>query len=338
MSPMHLETFTDPGGFTALRPDWNSLLTDSAADTLFLTWEWQSVWWQSWGQGDLLLLAARDDDGRLLGLAPLYAAPGEAGRHLAFVGCVEVSDYLDVIVRHGCEAAVYPLFVEALAARTDGWDALSLCNILATSPTLSYLPTLARGRGWQAVDEHEDVCPVIHLPTTWDEYLAALGKHQRHEVRRKLRRCHAEAQVARRVYTGGPDLQQALEVFLRLHRLSHTDKAEFMDDRMAKFFRAMTVVMAEAGYVELNILEIDGAPAAAMYNFRYRDHLLIYNSGYDPQLRPNLSGGIVLLSLCIQDAIQRGLRVFDFLQGDEEYKYRFGATDLELRHLIIVRE
>jgi len=75
-----------------------------------------------------------------------------------------------------------------------------------------------------------------------------------------------------------------------------------------------------------------------MYNFRYRDGLLVYNSGYDPGLRPNLSSGIVLLSQCIRDAIERGLGVFDFLQGDEEYKYRFGATDVELRRLTVAWE
>ena len=64
-----------------------------------------------------------------------------------------------------------------------------------------------------------------------------------------------------------------------------------------------------------------------MLGFLYHDHLLIYNSGYDPQAYADLSPGIVLTSYTIQDAIGRGVQVFDFLQGDEAYKYRFGATD-----------
>lgn len=335
---MRLDVYTDDSGFDALRGEWNALLADSAADTLFLTWEWQTVWWRELGAGDLLILAARDDDGRLLGVAPLSATAENGRLGLTLVGCVDVSDYLDVIIRRGCEALVWETFAAALAAAPRRWDRLSLCNVRAASPTLTYLPRLAAAHGWRMVDEHEDVCPVIQLPTTWDAYLATLSKHQRHEVRRKLRRIDEEAVATRRVATGGAELDAALAAFLHLHRLSHTDKANFMDERMTAFFRAMTRVMGKAGYVELNSLDIDGAPAAAMYNFRYGDHLLVYNSGYDPALRPNLSSGIVLLSQCIQDAIERGVTVFDFLQGDEEYKYRFGAIDIPLRRLSIDRE
>jgi CelD/BcsL family acetyltransferase involved in cellulose biosynthesis len=39
----------------------------------------------------------------------------------------------------------------------------------------------------------------------------------------------------------------------------------------------------------------------------------------------------------IQDAIRRGRRIFDFLQGDEVYKYRFGATDTIVMHTSISR-
>jgi CelD/BcsL family acetyltransferase involved in cellulose biosynthesis len=120
--------------------------------------------------------------------------------------------------------------------------------------------------------------------------------------------------------------------------LSHTDKAQFMDERMQDFFQAITRVLGEVGWVELSLLTIDDTPAAAMYNFHYGDRLFIYNSGYDPAYRPNLSSGIVLLSLCIQDAIQRGLRHFDFLQGNEEYKYRFGAVDTQVRRLTVTRK
>lgn len=335
---MHVDVYTDATAFDALRPEWNALLADSWADSLFMTWEWQRVWWRELGSGELLLLAVRDNTGRLVGIAPLYLGHATGRRSLTLVGCVDVSDYLDILVRRGCEALVYEALLTALDERRALWDSLVLCNVAAGSPTLAYLPRWAAARGWMIADDHEDVCPVIPLPATWEAYLAGLGKHQRHEVRRKLRRIGEEAAAVRHVYTQGANLDAALEVFFQLHRLSHVDKATFMDERMAAFFRAMTQAMGEQGYVELNILEVDGAPAAAMYNFRYRDGLLVYNSGYDPGLRPNLSSGIVLLSQCIQDAIERGLGVFDFLQGDEEYKYRFGATDVELRRLTVAWE
>lgn len=334
---MKLLTYTQPDVFFLLRSEWNELLRDSAANTLFLTWEWQTTWWERLGEGDLLVLVVRDDDGRLLGIAPFYRT-GEPGNYeLSLVGCEDVSDYLDVIIRRGYEDHVLPLFVDGLANLSGCWDRLCLCNVPAGSPTLAKLPSLVRARGWQAVEAAEDVCPVIALPDAWEEYLATLNKHQRHEVRRKLRRIEEEAQYRYQIISDGPGLLAAMDDFFVLHRLSHTDKARFMDERMEAFFRAMIQAVGEAGWLELSMLYIDDKPSATMLNFNYQNYILVYNSGYDPAYRPNLSSGIVLLSLCIQNAIQRDMKVFDFLQGNEEYKYRFGATDTQVQRLTITR-
>ncbi len=332
---MHLQVYTDATAFDTLRAEWNALLHASPADTLFLTPEWQTTWWRYLGAGELLILVAREDAGRLVGLAPLFKITSEP--QLTLVGCVDVSDYLDLIVHPDYADAVYPLFVQALAERGD-WAEWSLCNVPADSPTLQRLPGLAHAHGWQVEEAHEDVCPVIPLPDDWEAYLASLNKHQRHEVRRKLRRLHDDAQYDYRVVRDGPDLDAAVDHFFRLHRLSHHDKARFMDERMETFFRAIIATLSEAGHLELALLSIEQQPAAAMLNFRYGDRLLVYNSGYDPAYRPNLSSGIVLLSLCIQDAIGRGVRYFDFLQGDEEYKYRFGAVETRLRRVRVMRD
>ena len=73
-------------------------------------------------------------------------------------------------------------------------------------------------------------------------------------------------------------------------------------------------------------------------NFDYRDSILVYNSGYDPEKYAWLSPGIVLLSYCIQWAIESGRAKFDFLRGDEEYKFRFGAEPTEIYRLLITRK
>jgi CelD/BcsL family acetyltransferase involved in cellulose biosynthesis len=74
-----------------------------------------------------------------------------------------------------------------------------------------------------------------------------------------------------------------------------------------------------------------------MLCFDYNDSISVYNSGYDPQLHASLSTGTVLLAFCIQDAIGKGRRTFDFLRGNEEYKYRLGGQDTEVYNLRISR-
>ena len=42
------------------------------------------------------------------------------------------------------------------------------------------------------------------------------------------------------------------------------------------------------------------------------------------------SPGVVLFSAMIETEIERGAAVFDFLKGDEQYKFRHGAQPRQL--------
>ncbi len=94
--------------------EWDELLANSQSDQIFLTCEWQSNWWRAYQPGELWVVLVRDDEGRLCGIAPWFIDADEDGtRVVRTVGCVDVTDYLDVIARRGEERAVF----EALADR-----------------------------------------------------------------------------------------------------------------------------------------------------------------------------------------------------------------------------
>ena len=106
---------------------------------------------------------------------------------------------------------------------------------------------------------------------------------------------------------------------------------------MKIFFRAMTQITYGAGWLQLAFIELDGQKAATLLHFDYNHHILVYNSGYDPRNHAHLSPGMVLMSYCIQHAIELGREKFDFLRGDEEYKYRLGGRDTEVYRVTISR-
>ncbi len=335
---LSVHSYHDINGFDTLAGEWNGLLRRSPADTIFLTLEYQRTWWRNLGEGELLILAVRDDE-ELVGIAPLFVTEDAQGqRVLATVGCVEVSDYLDFIVAQGRESQVYGALVDYLAGGRVGWDVLDLCNVHQDSPTLALLPALAEARGWAVEMARDDVCPIVHLPGTWDEYLQMLDKKQRHEVRRKMRRLEAQAEA--RWYVVGPehDLAAEVEDFLDLMAASTPGKAEFLTPRMRSFFRQLARVAYDANWLQLAFLEIGGRKAAAYLNFIYDNRVLVYNSGLDWQTFPKLGAGIVLTAYCIRHAIERGRELFDFMQGDERYKYQFGGQDVEVRRLVVRRE
>jgi CelD/BcsL family acetyltransferase involved in cellulose biosynthesis len=95
--------------------------------------------------------------------------------------------------------------------------------------------------------------------------------------------------------------------------------------------------MLEVGRLRLMFLTLDGEKAATLYAFEYDRRFWLYNSGYDPESHAQLSPGWVLLSYAIQYAIATGCQVFDFMQGNEEYKYRFGGQDYQVMHVVVRR-
>ncbi|MER2599530.1 MAG: GNAT family N-acetyltransferase [Caldilineales bacterium] len=337
---MNLTIYTNAEGFDALRSEWNALLTRSRANTLFLTWEWQTTWWRCLGEGDLFILAWHDA-GALVGIAPLYYHPDGAGRQrFDLVGCVEVSDYLDLICASGYEQAVYDACLAwLLDDQSPSWDEAHLCNLAQNSLSYTLLPERAAARGLHAVVTVEDVCPLITLPDSFESYLQEqLSKKQRHEIRRKLRRVEEDGRSRWYVASAEGDISAATDAFLHLHRLSDAAKNNFMTSDMERFFRTLMAVMQQAGWLHLAFIEINGDKAATMLCFIYEGRVFVYNSGYDPTSYAELSPGIVLTTWLIEDAIARGLRCFDFLQGNEVYKYRFGAQDtlvysVVLRHV-----
>lgn len=332
---MELHVFNTADGFDALRDEWDNLLAVSATNEVFVTYEWQKTWWDSYYPGDLWLIAGRDEAGRLVGIAPWFIE--QPSRLLRMIGCVDVTDYLDIIAAPEQLGA----FCDALAAwlkdNADQFESVSLCNIPARSPTLAALVESLTKHGFQAEIEQQEVCPAIQLPTTFDAYLESLNKKNRHELRRKLRR--AEESQADKVgwYIVGPDhdLINEVECFLELMANSHPDKRAFLqNEQNVTFFRAIAPALAARGWLQLSFLTVNGDSAAAYFSIDYGNRIGLYNSGLNPDAYAHLSPGIVLLTYIIRYAIEQGRTVFDFLRGNEEYKYRMGAHDstvMELR-------
>jgi CelD/BcsL family acetyltransferase involved in cellulose biosynthesis len=287
---------------------------------------YQKTWWQYLGNDDLMLISIRTDEGQLVGLAPLYAKTNGAGqREFSFVGCVDVSDYLDLLIDKDYVEAVQQTLLNCLADEQMRWDKLYLCSLPQRSLTHSLFAEAARRQGWRVELKQQDVCPVVSLPASWDDYLAGIDKKQRHEIRRKMRRIEREAETRWYAVDSEAGLTEAMADFIRLHQRSTADKEGFWSEALIAFFKTLAVKLAQKGWLKLYFIELNGVQAAALLCFDYNNEFLLYNSGYDPELFAQLSPGNVLISYTIQDAIRLGRSRYDFLRGDEIYKFRFGA-------------
>lgn len=328
----------------ALAAEWNALLEQGASRVPFLRHEYLTTWWQTlgggeWPAGELFVVTARQPDGALLGVAPLFFTHNRDGLPaLLFIGSVEISDYLDLIVLPQELPAFAVGLLDLLAGpQAPAWEVLDLYNILDTSPTLAALQAAADGRGWQVSQQALQHCPYIPLPGDFEQYLTEqVDKKQRHEIRRKMRRAEASEQPLRWYIVDQPErLDEEIDAFLAL-MAQDPEKARFLTEPMRRQMHLALRQAYQAGYLQLAFLEVGGQKAAGYLNFDDHNTIWVYNSGLDFAYR-ELSPGWVLLGYLLQWANQNGRTIFDFMRGDEDYKYRFGAIDRRVVRAQITR-
>jgi CelD/BcsL family acetyltransferase involved in cellulose biosynthesis len=330
---MKLNLIRDLDGFEGLAAEWNGLLAESAIHVPFLRHEYLAGWWRTlgggeWSHGELYVVTARREDGALCGAAPLFFARNPEGEPaLLLLGSHEISDYLDVLAR----PEDLPAFLAALLDHLSGpeappWKSLDWYNLLESSPSLPLLAEAARRCGWTYLQERLQHCPYIPLPGDWETYLSGIDKKQRHEVRRKMRRAES-SEVPVRWYFAKDEtrLDGEIEALFDL-MVQDADKQRFLTAPMRDQMRGTIWAAFRAGWLQLAFMEVGGEKAAGYLNFDYGGHIWVYNSGIDFGFGA-LSPGWVLLGHLLKWANENGRTAFDFMRGDEEYKYRFGGVD-----------
>jgi CelD/BcsL family acetyltransferase involved in cellulose biosynthesis len=315
-----------------LAADWNMLLAESVTHIPFLRHEYLSAWWATRGGGEWpeseLAVVTACQDGRLAGIAPMFSARNRDGNlALLLLGSIEISDYLDILVR----PADLPVFLGGLLefiARpgTLDWQLLDWHNLPEASPSLPALKVEAEKLGWTFTQERTYHVPSIPLTGDFETYLAGIDKKQRHEIRRKMRRAEASGRNVRwYMVEDGSSLDAEVEAFLEL-MAEDPEKAAFLTSPMRTQMHLACRAAFESGWLQLAFLEVDGQKAAGYLNFDYLNRIWVYNSGIDRRFM-DLSAGWVLLSYLLQWANEKKRTEFDFMRGNEDYKYRFGGVD-----------
>jgi len=321
--------------FSALRTEWNDLLSRSSADTIFLTWEWLFSWWQSYASPrDLLyIIVIREGTGELVGIVPTYVhfkpwLPLKTVKILRFIGDGSGdSDYLDAILLQGREDQVLNSVWEWLREQRGSWDLLQLSGIPENSRTCSWFQRTVDAGG--VVSRTEKVpCLVTDLPDSWDSYVASLKPRFRTRIRSTLREVTGTPGFCFRTVQTEKDLASGLEKLYDLHGKRWETKGTegvFRSSAKRGFYEHFTRLFLSQGWLSFEFLELAGNPVACQMCFRYGGTQFLLQEGFDPQFAPE-SVGIALRALVFKKAIADGIRHYDFLAGLGRHKTQWQTT------------
>jgi CelD/BcsL family acetyltransferase involved in cellulose biosynthesis len=313
-------------------PAWGTLLSRSLTGTFFQSTEWLSIWGKHFG-GTSTVIGVFDNE-QLIGIAPFLIRDEKVsilGIDPVLSGEM-VSDFGDIISLQGREKEVWETIINKFQISNFKFQIKSkvqnlkykLNFIREDSPSFQILKDLG------GKIEETDSAPYLDLPKSWEEYLSGLDRHDRHELRRKTRKME-EAGVKQTFYTDNP---QEIEEFFKLMVLGNEQKRNFLSPEMKEFFKSVIVTLSAQKLLELSFLKLENEYIAAVMLFHFKNEVLLYNSGFNPEYS-YLSPGLILKSYTIKQAIESGRSRYDFLRGGERYKYDLGGRERKLYNIIL---
>jgi len=331
---MKVERITELNRFLGLEEEWNSFLNASHTDCVFLTHEWFSSWWECLsGNNSLEILLFKDDQSQIIGIAPLMTD----GKSLCFMASLEVTDYCDFLFLPEKKEEFFKGLLHYFKKNCLDRTHLEFINIPASSPTCALIPEMASNYGFSHSLRETEVTPVLSVPSTYEDYMNALKRKNRHELRRKLKHIERLDGIKIKKITETRHILPAIESFISLHKKSSPEKQEFWTtERMPDFFKNVVHRCSKKGWVEMNVLFFEDSLISALLNFLYGNDVLFYNVAYDMDYAA-FSPGFYLFHASIVEAISRGRSNIDFLRGREKYKYDFGAKECKIYSLILKR-
>ena len=355
------------------RQVWDELAARTAGVTPFSAWAFHRAWWDAYGanahEETLAIVPADTGPGAApVAIVPLMhrheVEPSDALTHTrmrhardlaltsvpptakaVFFGASYHADYATILADPSDLPAVAATVAGYLAGpEGEPWDVVDLRRLRCGDPAGDHLAAalgaIEIAKGWTLNVEREDVCPVTTIPegVDMDGFLATLGKKERHEIRRKVRRAEAVGEV--RLVESAEPLAD-LETFIALHQKRWGADGLFPPtpggEQSRVFFRRLFELFGDAGPLGLTLLHVGDRIIASGIHLETHDTILYFNAGIDPDAR-ELSPGVLMVYGYVARAIAHGTRRLDFLRGNEPYKYEWGAVDEPIQRLLVRRK
>lgn len=317
--------------FLSLEDEWRTLLPQTQADNIFLTWEWVSTWWEVFGTGKQPHILTFRDDTRLVGILPCYIRNRPLLRlakirELRFIGTGESvrSEYLDLICLPDHRAGCLKLLEEFLARDRD-WDIAVFSDLRDGSLLGPFLSD--RFPGQETINREPGY--YVEVPAKFETYLKGIDSRMRRNIRNRRRNLERDFQLKYHRLKKDENLDEWMEEFKRLHAARLDERglpSKFADPAYHRFHDRLSRILYDSDLLFAADLRLDGKMVAARYNFRYNGAVYDYQTGYDPEYGRQ---GVMqaLISYMIEDCCGEKIGKFDFLAGNEDYKRRFANSN-----------
>lgn len=344
---MRIDVIDTLPDFVRLEDNWNAVYDADPDAQLFTSWKWLSGWLGQIVSPWFVLAAKASDkpDAPYVAFMPLriQTKMEDARFHneLNMAGNF-AADYTGVLCAPGTEHQAIPAFVRQL--KQMNWARLNLENIRLSEPRMRLLLAHFSKASFKTgeIDRvgkidgiDNNLCPFAVLPPDWDSYLGTLSANTRQKIRRLLRLVDETGEY--RISESTPEtIEQDLNTLLEFWKTKWTPRKGDLVHTLVRSNRAMLMRSFRAGLLFLPTLWKEDRPLAALATLidKRKHSFLFYMTGRDETF-DGPPPGVILHAHSIRHAIANGITEYDFLRGNESYKYSFGVKERRIRCVVV---
>ena len=215
--------------------------------------------------------------------------------------------------------------LKALRAETGAWSWVDVDLLEIGSPLHTAWVLAARQQDCRVEHIAKGRSPYIASPGTLDDFLATKGHSFRRGMRARRREASTDPGIEVRYFTQPHEMASYFALTLSIERKSWKQgegSSLASRDWETRLYEDLLHRYAELGRVLGAVLFIDGVPAAHSMDLLQGDRVYGLKSSFDPAFavrRP----GVMLLVMRLERYFSRGVREFDFIGRDEDYKLQW---------------
>ncbi len=345
-----VEALSNASTFRETRQEWTELLQFSEANQLFLSWEWQYTWWETWAEAldlELMLLKAYDRE-TLVGIAPLYIdnvrlRSGITIKRIQFIGNAwrregtVRTEYLEFIASKRLSNEVCAAFVDYLS-NEKYWDEFVICDLRKDTDTYRQIKKQQKSSNWFINIAEQDHGMSISVLGKFEDYVKNLGRNTRLKLFNRRKYLNSLGDI-KHVSASNEDVNQYLSILNVFHQ-KRWGKDCFAEQSLNFHRVLLNRLNSQQGY-SLDCININGKTISILYNLRMGNTVYNIQSGFDENFDKKLSLGTLHMGCAIESAFndQRVIN-FDMLAGkgkSEFYKSKYKGRVVDFVTLRVTR-
>jgi CelD/BcsL family acetyltransferase involved in cellulose biosynthesis len=216
------------------------------------------------------------------------------------------------------------------------WDVIFQNGVIKGSITDAVFSRLKKDEF--IIHQQETVkAPRMKMNSGWECFYHSLDKKIKKDTERQIRRL-ADLGELKLVEITGKEIQPSLDLFFRLHqqRWHEKDGGSIFDDELSrKFYQEIAQENDKQGRLAFHKLMLDKEVLAIHFGFKYKKHFYYYIPAFNTQYSKFSVGRILILEL-IKRCFQEKFDTFDFMAGEERYKYLFTNAEETLSSIYVI--